>query len=361
MEVFFLLAGFFARLVVLKRGTRAFIWNRFQRILVPFVLGWLVLYPLVVVVWIAGAQKSGNYSFIIIPEEARDFPLWKLWIGFFLSGGMFRTFNLTHLWFLHQLLVIYALFGAARWVCLRWDPMGQAPALVDKALKPILVSRGQAWFFVIPTVGILFLMPGWTVSTPFNSLIPELGPTVMYGFCFVLGWFLHRQAHLLPQFANRWAGNLLVAVGAIIGTAFFGDWIPVVGLGTAPEGVKRLVYSVLYATAMWGFTIGFLGLFLSRIQCESRFWRYVADSSYWVYLANLPLVVALQVWVAFWPIGWPLKYLVILGIALPLLYLSYHYCVRSTFIGRQLNGRRYPFTSWPPWIHSPHRRSSNDT
>jgi peptidoglycan/LPS O-acetylase OafA/YrhL len=111
---------------------------------------------------------------------------------------------------------------------------------------------------------------------------------------------------------------------------------------------------------MWGFTIGFLGLFLSRIQFESRFWRYIADSSYWVYLAHLPLVVALQVWVAFWPISWPLKYLVILGIALPLLYLSYHYCVRSTFLGRQLNGHRYPFTSWPPWIHPPHRLPRND-
>ena len=62
-----------------------------------------------------------------------------------------------------------------------------------------------------------------------------------------------------------------------------------------------------------------------------------------MYLAHLPLVVALQVWVAHWPVPWAVKFLVINLIAFPVLFLSYHYLVRSTFIGQQLNGRRYPF------------------
>jgi len=51
-----------------------------------------------------------------------------------------------------------------------------------------------------------------------------------------------------------------------------------------------------------------------------------------------------------WPVPWPVKYAAILGLALPILYLSYHYWVRSTCIGKQLNGRRWPFQKRPPWI-----------
>jgi glucans biosynthesis protein C len=39
---------------------------------------------------------------------------------------------------------------------------------------------------------------------------------------------------------------------------------------------------------------------------------------------------------------WVLKYPLILAVALPVLFLSYHYLARPTFIGAQLNGRKYP-------------------
>jgi hypothetical protein len=51
-------------------------------------------------------------------------------------------------------------------------------------------------------------------------------------------------------------------------------------------------------------------------------------------------VVLLQILVARWPLPWMVKYSLILTVALPALFLSYHYLVRSTFIGAQLNGRR---------------------
>lgn len=58
----------------------------------------------------------------------------------------------------------------------------------------------------------------------------------------------------------------------------------------------------------------------------------------------MPLVMALQVVVRNWPVHWALKYPLILAVALPILFLSYHYLVRSTWIGKMLNGRRYPRT-----------------
>jgi peptidoglycan/LPS O-acetylase OafA/YrhL len=349
MEVFFLLAGFFARLVVMKRGAKSFAKNRFQRIFVPFVLGWLVMFPLLVLIWIVGVQKSGNYQFIAIPEEARDLATWKLWIGFILGGGVVSNFSLTHLWFLHQLMVIYVLFGLARGLWITCDPHGRNLTRLDLLLKRVFESRAACAILAIPTVGMLFLMPDWNVSTPMNSVIPEVGTSLLYGFCFVVGWWLHRNLGLLPSLSRSWAWSLAAGAVAISATYWFG-WTDLIGLTEAPSGLRRLLYSTLYAVALWGLTLGALGLFLDCVRGESRFWRYVADSSYWVYLAHLPVVVTLQIWVAHWPVGWPIKYVVICSVTLAVLYLTYHYFVRSTFIGHQLNGRRWPYRRWPPWM-----------
>lgn len=59
----------------------------------------------------------------------------------------------------------------------------------------------------------------------------------------------------------------------------------------------------------------------------------------WVYVTQNPLI---SFFVPYWlaDTGWPplLKFALALGVGTPLLFLSYHYCVRSTFVGVFLNG-----------------------
>ena len=109
----------------------------------------------------------------------------------------------------------------------------------------------------------------------------------------------------------------------------------------------KLGYSMGYALVMWLLVFGTLGFFQAAFPAESAAWRYVADSSYWIYLIHLPLVAGLQVWMASWP--WPgaIKFLVLNAIAFTILFASYHYLVRSTFIGRILNGRACSVARWP--------------
>ena len=51
MTLFFFIAGFFARLLFQRRGTGGFWANRSQRILVPLIVGWVMLYPAIAAVW----------------------------------------------------------------------------------------------------------------------------------------------------------------------------------------------------------------------------------------------------------------------------------------------------------------------
>ena len=41
----------------------------------------------------------------------------------------------------------------------------------------------------------------------------------------------------------------------------------------------------------WGMTFGLIGLCRSLLKRENRVVRYISDSSYWLYIAHLPLVL----------------------------------------------------------------------
>ena len=53
--------------------------------------------------------------------------------------------------------------------------------------------------------------------------------------------------------------------------------------------------------------------------------RYLADASYWIYLAHLPLLLGLQLLMRDWRLPWPVKFVLLLGTTILLLLLSYHW------------------------------------
>src|SRR5262245_16040200 len=58
MSVFYLIAGFFARLVFHRRGARAFVKDRAKRILVPMTAGWMILAPPTIAALIWGLSRT---------------------------------------------------------------------------------------------------------------------------------------------------------------------------------------------------------------------------------------------------------------------------------------------------------------
>ena len=60
MHVFFLIAGFFACLLVRKRGHFSFAKNRFMRIVVPLALSMVTIWPLMKLQYLRGGLVSGR-------------------------------------------------------------------------------------------------------------------------------------------------------------------------------------------------------------------------------------------------------------------------------------------------------------
>jgi peptidoglycan/LPS O-acetylase OafA/YrhL len=332
METFFLLAGFFAHVTLHRKGAGEFIRSRGLRIVVPFLAGWFILRPLIVSGWIMGSASLRG-----------DFEFWPgIRAGFqSLTNLPAGIFSGTHLWFLYYLAMITVLTLVARSLIMTfsWHPAlaQRSDAVVSWLARPARSGLGLL-ALVIPTAVTLWFMRYWSVDTPDQELQPHFPVLLLYGGCFILGWMLSRQRNLIPQFARLTPLRWLLAGGGMLGVIFLSE------IQTDPAHPHYLAahvgFVVSYAIMMWSFVFLTVGVF-KKICQQPRAWiRYVADSSYWMYLIHLPIVVWLQVAVAEVQLHWSLKLTFISLLTIAVSLVTYDLWVRSTWLGALLNGRR---------------------
>jgi glucan biosynthesis protein C len=330
MEAFFLLAGFLSHLTLHRKGVGEFVRSRVLRIVVPFVTGWFILRPLVVSGWIMGSASLRG-----------DVDIWSGLLGGFqslstLPAGIFAG---SHLWFLYYLVLITTLMLAIRGLLATTGAWHIA--LVRRAdvfVVWLASSRASLVVLAVPTAATLWFMRSWGMDTPDRSLLPHLPALVIYGGFFVFGWMLNRQRELISQFARLTPQRWMLASLSIAAILLLGEIERDPG---HPRYVAaHVAYAVSYALTMWSLVFLTIGVFKKLCPRPNAFTRYVADSSYWMYLIHLPVLVWLQVAVAELPLHWSLKLSFISAMTIAISLLTYDLFVRSTFIGWVLNGRR---------------------
>ena len=465
MQLFFLIAGFFARLVVEKRGVKAFVKNRIGRILVPLVLCWFLLIPVFYMVWIWGAGQSGQGN----PEVP------PIGVGLYLliSGRVFveaasgGAFTLIHLWFLYYLALMYVIVLGVRALLIRKGGTrgeGRVDRVVGFLARSVWGPVLLAGFF---WPGLVMMESFIGVTTPTNSLAPVWSTLAVYLGFFVFGWLLHRQSARLGDFFRSWRIHLAVGLALSIplyavteelltkrgsgkdspileftnvvdweifrtsladleggasvrGGRLWGklpEWLrenvsagrelsedervgvlkeigrllvqedlftadpPTETAAGLPPMVKpspevvlanreefdglvegivltrvreqgwfwpvKIGFSYVYSLVMCCLVFGCMGFFQAFCAQHSPGWRYVADSSYWLYVVHIPLVPFLEILIFNWELAVWVKFPLLLLVSFVLLFASYHFFVRSTPVGRLLNGRSYPF-HWNP-------------
>ncbi|MBL6853864.1 MAG: acyltransferase family protein [Alphaproteobacteria bacterium] len=326
MTTFFIVAGFFAHMSFHKKGLGGFIRDRLKRIAVPLVVGWPILFALIVAATIWGA---------VVMAHGRPLPPAPAYAGF-------PAFPLTHLWFLYVLLLLYAVTLTLRGLVAAVDRTGHLRAAVDRVVHATVRNPVGFVVFATPLAVTFVLQPAWLqwvgIFTPDGSLVPNAMAAVGFFTAFGFGFLLHRQTGLLEIWRRRWPLNLALALGfTAICLVILGP-LPV--LKPAPHNATTVVYAVSYAFAVWTWSFAFIGFALRFMANHSPARRYIADASYWLYLVHVPLVMALQVAVSQLPWPWFAKYPLVLAITFPVLFASYHLFVRYSFIGAILNGRR---------------------
>ncbi len=316
MSLFFMMAGFFAHMVLHRRGTRAFVKDRSTRILVPMVGGWFIFGTLTIVVMHWGGRRT--------------------------SGGV----PLLHFWFLYYLSIFYVLALTLREA---FDGLidrdGRTRVAIDSVVRSMTSTYIAPIVLAAPLFVVLYFNDAWAVwwgiPAPSTSFMPNVSAMVGYGTAFGFGWFLHRQAELLGRWQAAWHVHLWIGIALTAVCLSIVGYAPGLTMVPGPAG-SRVAYTGCYTVATWFWTFGIVGAGLRFCSQQSPLRRYLADSSYYLFLAHLPLVFFLQVVFAKVPLHWTVKFPLIFAIALTVLLVSYHYWVRPTFIGALLNGRKYP-------------------
>ena len=83
-----------------------------------------------------------------------------------------------------------------------------------------------------------------------------------------------------------------------------------------------------------------LGIFQRYFAGQPGWWKYLADASYWCYLAGFPIQAALQVWMAPQALPIVIEFLLVNALTFTVLLVSYELCVRHSWVGLMLNGKR---------------------
>jgi len=337
MTAFFLIAGFFAHMMLRRRGWLAFARDRLIRIGGPLGVFWLPVMAGIITALVWNAQIQGW----VTPGAEPPPPPSYDW----------TNFPLTHLWFLYVLLIFYAATLVLRVPFAALDRSGAWGRVMDR-LTGLLTGPWTPFLLALPLAFAFWRDPAWiaffAVPTPDEGLVPDVAALVGFGLAFGYGLLLERRRDLLPRIAHWSPVFLAVAIAAGTGGYVLGHGPdltpmpePTLGKALTAGAVALAVYASAFAA---------MGLCLRFLSSHSPIRRYLADASYWIYILHLPLVMLAQVWIQSWTAPWWVK---LGGISLGVMavcLISYELLIRHSFMGRWLNGRRIP---WRKPSHEP--------
>lgn len=321
MTLFMLLAGYFGNLVLRRRGGVAYIRDRLVRILSPIFVFW----PLAVILPI-GIFKPLDAARRNLPDPTASTE----------DVDLLTILSPTFLWFLLTLMQCAVIVVAARAVLLRAfgaEVLERAGTATGRWLS----SPGGVLIAALPYLTGLLIQGRYPtgISMPL-TVLPELSSLIPYLGAFLVGWMLFAHHGSMAQLGDRWFIHLLAAVILTVAAA-----------PDLPLDRPLPITAALAALAGWTWTYALLGLCTRHLSRERPALRYLADASYWMYLVHIPILLGCQFLVA--GAAWPIlvKLLFTLTITFTILLVSYHLLVRSTWLGKWLNGRRHPFR-WNP-------------
>lgn len=318
MPIFFVVAGFFGALLFYKRGAHKMFKNRMARIFFPFNVFLFLLWPTIVF--------SFSYTRAVFADAAN--PLSDT-LSIFSNPLVFLPSSTFHLWFLYYLLMItLASFGIGLLIKQLPKFSSRIKGVFDSiAQKPFL----KLMVFSSLTFLLLYLMGSSWVATS-TSFIPDLKTFSFYSFFYIFGWVLYKSKQPLEQLPKfSW---LFTILGVVLFTLKF----------TFLDSAQVEFTMAINAVTVWLLSFGITGLFIKYGSNHSAKMRYISDASYWVYLLHLPLTAVIPGLISNWNLPATIKFLIVLVLSLIICFVSYQYLVRDSFIGKFLNGRRYPKT-----------------
>lgn len=323
MQLFFLLAGFGAAALASRRGVAGLVRNRLLRVAVPMLLAAAIVSPAMHLLF---ARHTATRNFT--------------WDANGCGGWVAPNF---HLWFLYYLLMCCAPLVLV--LAVRDRIPGGLVRAVDAGVRRFVGWRWNVAVLAVAVVPVLWDMETWWVDAP-SSWVPDLTILAYYLGFFLSGALLYRHRDLLPAIGRRWMVQLAIANVVVLPTmlklTISGNHIEYEAGDDPPMWLHAWKAAAIFLGGLytWLTISGLLGLFQRHFAGGGKAWRYLADSSYWCYLAGFPVQTALQVWLA--PRRMPIlaEFAIVNAMTFAFLLSTYEVFVRHTWLGLLLNGKR---------------------
>ena len=359
MQLFFLLAGFFAELVIDRKGLFHFISDRSKRVLLPLFAAIVLILPLSFL--LIGTDK---YYYRNTDDELSIFSIVKTFILF----GLFDSTKpisdtLIHYWFVYYLLIFYVFYLVLR------------PILVSHWFRSmtgwdrfLAFVTDRAWGFLILGVLILpmqyLLKEAFFPASGFNVPIINLLLYFMF-YLFGAGLYLKKEqlgsltrnawfyaAFSVPLFILASQPTLRLDFSAPV-IKDITDWtifdlssrsfaLPQIWYeGVVHNGWSKFVVVLARTTLCWSMCFAAIGLASRYLNQERVSIRYLADSAYWVYWVHLPVTFKLSFMVqSIEGVNSVTKCYLVFVFSTLIVYATYQWFVRYTWLGDIFMGCR---------------------
>ena len=337
MPTFFVLAGFFASLLVEKRGLAGAYKNRALRVLAPMLAGAVTVLPLAGLFMIDFmlAVRFGSRDILPNMNDART-----LAEELRATGIPVDQPSLGHLWFLYYLCYFYLLIPACQFLVRHSHP-------VAPGIRRLMSSPAFLLLLALFTAATLWPFRGGQVHEGFIFIKPHLPSLIYYGSFFVFGYLFHFHIDFLQTLTRSvpWCAGMALILFPL--SLLVTEWERAATASgmTAPFG-NHLAAVMVHGLCTWALIGFFIGGALRYFDYDSPWILYISQSSYWVFLLHLPVVCFAGWWMLQYDLPAAVKFTAVSTFTIFACFVTYHYLVRKTWISEFLNGRRFDL-DWP--------------
>jgi hypothetical protein len=286
-----LLSGAASRFALRRRTPRQYAVERFQRLLIPFIVGALLFTPVQLYFEWSHKTQTGDFAGTLLDfaasREVGFNPQVFGWAGY-------------HLWFL-GFLVAYAIIALPLF---RWLGQDAGRRFVDW-LARLCDRRGGLFLFLIPLVLVqLILRPFF----PAEHHWTDFAYTFVF---FVSGHILYADDRFIRAIRRDWP---LMSAAGILSTLYF---MVTAAAGVALEWMSTpgtpqfyLGWSV-FSVNSWCWTMFVLYIGMRFLDFSNRWLRYGGETIMPLFVLHQPVIIVIAYFVVQWEAGILVKLLVV--------------------------------------------------
>ena len=308
MPLFFLLAGAGSWFALQRRAPSQYLRERFNRLLIPFVVGSILLTPIVYYFdWAHEIEPGVAHGTFL--EFVKSIPF----------GPTPRSFGLAgyHLWFL-AFLFFYSLLTLPLF---QWLKEEQGQRFVAR-LARLCEFRGGLLLFLLPLLvvrlGLQSFFPLYLDWTDFISFLSF----------YIVGYLLCADKRFIQAIRRDWLVTLAIGIIAFLAAAIISTVTDELDLELVPRMPLDWAWWTFYTACSWCWTAFMLFVGIRFLNFSNKWLQSSQEAILPFYVFHLPVIIAISYFVVQWNVGLLPKMLAVGFSAFAVSFGLYQFIVR---------------------------------